>query len=308
MERVAFLIEDTGERLGALLNPESLLMRRVAGVRPRRSISGPLSGAGLSDDPLLYTGGGRTELEFELLFDVTMAGSSLLTGNVRELTSPLWELSENKGSPGSGAYAQPRLVRFVWGKTWNVLGIVTAVAERLEQFNAEGAPQRSWLRMRLVRVSEPLSPGVGGDQTLATLPGLPEDLSGFGGGDGCEDIMQMHEVICGGEDEDENEEAGVFVEAREPREAMEGREGEEGDLSVEAELTLEAAMLQAVSGDSPRRGAGERLEEIAVRYYGESNAHLWRLIAACNDIDDPTHLPCGTLLKIPALSSLETSV
>jgi hypothetical protein len=306
MERVAFLIEDTGERLGALLNPESLLMRRVAGVRPRRSISGPLSGAGLSDDPLLYTGGGRTELEFELLFDVTVAGSSLLTANVRELTTPLWELSENKGSPGSGAYAQPRLVRFVWGKTWNVLGIVTAVAERLEQFNAEGAPQRSWLRMRLVRVSEPVSPGAGGDQMLANWQFLPEDLSGLGSDSGCEDIMQMHEVICGGEDEPE--EAGPVAGAGEPIEAMEGGEGEEADLSVEASLSLEAAMLAAVNADTRRRGAGERLEEIAVRYYGESNAHLWRLIAACNDIDDPTHLPCGTLLKIPALSSLETSV
>lgn len=57
MERVAFLIEDTGERLGCLLNPESLVMRRQAGIRPRQSVGGLVTGADLSDDQLLYCGG-----------------------------------------------------------------------------------------------------------------------------------------------------------------------------------------------------------------------------------------------------------
>ena len=60
MERVAFLIEDTNERLSCLLNPENLVVRRIAGVQPRRSAAGQLTGVGLADDPLLYTGGGRT--------------------------------------------------------------------------------------------------------------------------------------------------------------------------------------------------------------------------------------------------------
>lgn len=285
MERIAFLIEDTGERLGALLNPDTLVMRRVAGVRPRSSISGPLSGAGLTDDPLLYTGGGRTELELELLFDVSVAGSSLTTRNVRELTGPLWELAENRMGVGQGGYGQPRLVRFVWGKTWNVLGTVTAVAERLEQFNAEGSPQRSWMHMRLVRVSEPISPSADGGQPLPDLPFLPEDLSDLDSDSMCEDATQIHEVICGGEDQTEavvEGEAGID-------------EGTEGTIEGDGEIQL-------------GRGAGERLEEIAVRYYGENNAHLWRLIAACNDIADPTHVPCGTLLRIPSLSSSGTFV
>ena len=37
MERAAFLIEDTNQRLECLLNPESLVVRRVAGVRDRLS-------------------------------------------------------------------------------------------------------------------------------------------------------------------------------------------------------------------------------------------------------------------------------
>ena len=52
MERVAFLIEETNERLGCMLNPEALVVRRVAGLQPQRSISGPVTGLSLSDDPL----------------------------------------------------------------------------------------------------------------------------------------------------------------------------------------------------------------------------------------------------------------
>jgi Contractile injection system tube protein len=152
MERVALLIETTGDRLGCLLNPESVVTRRHAGVQPRRSAGGKLTGAALADDPLLYTGGGHTELLLDLLFDVTVAGSTIVSDDVRDLTSPLWNLTEN-GAAGNG-YGRPPLVRFVWGKSWNIPGVVTAVAERLEQFTSTGTPHRSWLRLRFLRVGE----------------------------------------------------------------------------------------------------------------------------------------------------------
>lgn len=150
MERVAFLIERTGQRIGCLLNPASVEMRRVAGVRPRRSAGGLLTGAALADDPLIHTGGGRTELDLDLLFDVSVAGSSIRPNDVRDLTGPLWRLAEN-APPGEERIPT---VRFVWGKSWNVPGIVVAVSERLEHFDEGGFPRRSWLRMRLLRVSE----------------------------------------------------------------------------------------------------------------------------------------------------------
>ena len=152
MERVAFLVEETNERLGCLLNPDSLVMQRTTGVRPRSSVGGQFTGAGLRDDPLLYTGGGQTVLELHLLFDVTLAGSSIQSNDVRDLTAPLWNLAENT-QRGNGS-RQPPLVRFVWGKSWNIPGIVTAVAERLEAFEADGVPQRSWLSMRLWRTND----------------------------------------------------------------------------------------------------------------------------------------------------------
>ncbi|HYO49498.1 MAG TPA: hypothetical protein VEW94_06570 [Chloroflexia bacterium] len=195
MERVAFLIEETNERIGCLLNPESLTLRRTAGVRPRRSAGGHLTGAGLADDPLLYTGGGRTELELDLLFDVSLAGSSITTDDVRDLTGPLWDLAENATT--AEGYGRLSLVRFVWGKSWNMPGVVAAVAERLEQFTESGAPQRSWLRMRLLRVSEPFS-GAPASQPLQTLPSAldiaPEEL-GIP-----DDSVLVHEIIGGGDD------------------------------------------------------------------------------------------------------------
>jgi hypothetical protein len=153
MERAAFLIESSGTRIGCLLNPASVEIKRLAGVRRRSAASGPITGTGLSDDPLLFTRGGSTELSLELLFDVTLAGSDLETTDVRALTGPLWDLAEN---PQNGdRRTQPPLVRFIWGKQWNIAGVITAIAQRLEYFSEDGAPRRSWVSLRMLRVSEP---------------------------------------------------------------------------------------------------------------------------------------------------------
>jgi hypothetical protein len=152
MERVAFLLEKSHQRLGCLLNPEDLVLRRVAGIHPRQSVTGRLTGTGLADDPLLYTGGGRTELELSLLFDVSLAGSSVVSADIRDLTAPLWRLSENSGELDE--LGQPPIVRFIWGKAWNIPGVIVAVAERLEHFTPAGVPQRSWLRLRMWRTPE----------------------------------------------------------------------------------------------------------------------------------------------------------
>ncbi len=153
MDRVGFLIEETGERLGCMLNPETLEITRLAGIKPRRSAGGVLTGKGLKDDPILFTGGGSTELTMDLLFDIGLAGSSIQTEDVRDLTSPLWQLAEN--SVGHEGVGQIRLARFVWGKAWNIPGVVAAIAERFEDFSTEGIPHRSWVRMRFLRVENP---------------------------------------------------------------------------------------------------------------------------------------------------------
>lgn len=243
MERVAFLIEETGERLGCLLNPESLVVRRVAGLRQRRSLGGHVTGTGLTDDALLYTGGGTTELRLDLLFDVYVAGSSIQTEDVRELTAPLWRLAENASGEG---YGRPPLARFIWGKAWNVPGIVSAVAERLERFTAGGAPTRSWLRMRLLRVGEPAAP--------APAVPRPPDVVVPAPGEVPEEQIQFYDVMGTGEDPD-------------------------GGLS------------------------GERLDQIALRVYGD--AGLWKVLALFNGIDDPLRLPTGLVLRIPSRAVLE---
>lgn len=150
MERVAFLIEDTGEHLGCLLNPETVVMSRTAGVEPRRSAGGKLTGTGLADDPLLFTGGGHTELRLDLLFDVDLAPASLHVQDVRQMTRPIWALAEN--SAEVERQRRPPSVRFVWGRAWNVPGIVTEVAERFDRFAPDGSPLRSWMRLVFVRV------------------------------------------------------------------------------------------------------------------------------------------------------------
>jgi hypothetical protein len=153
VERVAFLIERTGDRLGCLLNPETLTVRRRAGLLRRASNEGPLHGAGLADDPLIFTGGGSTEMTFDLLFDTSLAsGSSIATTDVRQLTRPLWDLAEN---PVDSANGEPPYVWFVWGRAWRVRGLVGAVAERVESFTQAGVPRRSWLRLQFQRAAAP---------------------------------------------------------------------------------------------------------------------------------------------------------
>lgn len=195
MERVAFLLEKSGERLPCLLNPASVVVRRLAGLQPRQSDFGPLTGAGLKDDPLLYTGGGTTEILLDLLFDVTLAGSTLTTEDVRDLTRPLAALAE--GSEGDDGYGQVPLVRFVWGKAWNVLGVVAAVAERLEYFTPNGAPQRSWLRMRFLRTGDSPAPDLSGADHDLSLDDMPDEISVP------PDKLSVHQIKGGGDGPEE---------------------------------------------------------------------------------------------------------
>ena len=214
MERVTFLVERTGERIPCLLNPEALEVRRSAGIVRRRGAGGAVIGNPRTDDPLVATGGGITDYELKLLFDVDLlvgqapAGTiapaaapsatpaSLEAGlaaglqegetpaegesegatstdapvaepaiaaevpstvDVRSLTQPLWALAEN-GQPVAGSLA-PQRVRFVWGRSWNVPGVILAVAERLECFDPQGVPKRSWLSLLMRRVEEELESG-----------------------------------------------------------------------------------------------------------------------------------------------------
>ena len=180
MERVTFLIERTGARVSCLLNPESLEARRTAGLIRREGAGGAILGRPRSDDPVVAVGGGTTEFDLQLLFDVDVANEGRppprhqidpVTGqvvspadpalapviDVRSLTQPLWAMAEN-GEPIDGSLA-PQRVRFIWGKSWNVPGVIVAVAERLERFDAAGVPQRSWLSLRLRRVEEGMESG-----------------------------------------------------------------------------------------------------------------------------------------------------
>ena len=56
MERVTFLVADTGSRISCLLNPEKLVRRRLAGLRTAVSGSGVLAGPAASDDVLISPG------------------------------------------------------------------------------------------------------------------------------------------------------------------------------------------------------------------------------------------------------------
>jgi hypothetical protein len=169
MVRAAFRIEDSGQLLSCLLNPEQLVFRRAAGVRNRRSIGGALAAARATHQPLQFTGGGTTELVLDLLFDVSLhTGPTPLREGVIDLTRPLWTLAES-ARLNEGAF-KPPIVRFFWGTVWNFPAVVVSAAERFENFDSSGSPRRSWLRLRLIQVNEP---DVGVARPTMPLEGLP---------------------------------------------------------------------------------------------------------------------------------------
>ncbi|MCI4065777.1 hypothetical protein MRQ36_25745 [Micromonospora sp. R77] len=185
MERVAFLVDESGIRVDCLLNPETVRVTRLAGVRPRHAADGRLTGAGLADDPLVFTGGGRTELVLDLLFDVDFVEAQVRPDDVRTLTAPLWLLAENSAT--EHGWLRPPLVRLVWGKTWNVPGVIVAVAERFDAFTLTGSPRRSWLRLKLVRVAENAEAareGFADELATASTPTVPPGSAVVAAADG----------------------------------------------------------------------------------------------------------------------------
>jgi hypothetical protein len=158
--------------------------------------------SGNSYDPLLYTDGGRTELTLDLLFDVSLVSETAPAAtpdnvqtaaleDVRELTRPLMVLAESCATNAEQAIP---FVRFIWGKAWNLRGVVIAAAERLEYFTEEGVPRRSWLRMRFVVVPEPDAEQSQDDSLVTPLPATLDwaqviDI----------DVLKTHQALSEGE-------------------------------------------------------------------------------------------------------------
>ncbi len=59
------------------------------------------------------------------------------------------------------------------------------------------------------------------------------------------------------------------------------------------------------SGRPADAASGERLDDLAARYYGDPR--LWRLLAAVNNVDDPLRIPPGLVLRIPPRSAIRGS-
>jgi hypothetical protein len=57
--------------------------------------------------------------------------------------------------------------------------------------------------------------------------------------------------------------------------------------------------------DSHEVLGGERPDQIAYSQYRDPNPDLARALMSYNEIDDPLHIPAGTVLDMPPLSELE---
>lgn len=149
MERVEFLIEETHQRIPCLLNPESLTIERATGIQ--RS-GGQLVNYRLSDDPVFYSGRGSTNFELQLLFDINLPDLFIETRDVRDLTQPLWQLTEYVRADEQ--FDELPRVRFIWGKAWNIRVVINTISQQFDNIKLNGVPERALLNMSLYRVSD----------------------------------------------------------------------------------------------------------------------------------------------------------
>jgi hypothetical protein len=248
MERVAFLIEQTNQRIPCLLNPEdqddSFTIERSSGVSREQEYAP--SRTRLTDNPVVFRSRGDTRLNLKLLFDITLVDSRFTVKDVRDLTRPIWQLSEYTAAHDS-TQSLPR-VRFIWGQAWNIPVVVESVAERFERFTPYGVPQRSWMSLRLLRLTDEIPPtDLPSQYTPVDIPDFTSERLPGAGSPVVDPGWGVHQLL-------------------------------EGDTG------------------------GESLWQLAAQHYGDPS--LWRLIARANNIDDPSNLPAGIILRIPPLDTL----
>ena len=152
-----------------------MVIRRSAGVRTRQPTGGRAGGRGPDGRPGLLprwrAHGARTGPALRHRPAGRPARGQQPAATCRELTRRIADLAEN--SAQSEGIVRPPQVRFLWGKAWNIPAVVLAVAKRYENFTSAGDPRRSWLRIRLLRVSDRLA-RTGAPARPAQLTGLVE--------------------------------------------------------------------------------------------------------------------------------------
>ena len=91
-----------------------------------------------------YVGKGRTTLNVDLLFDVTRQSEGISSpDDVRRRTKEVnWFMREAEQSEGTEGKYVPPGVRFAWG-SFQFDGVMTAMNETLQFFDAEGHPLRA---------------------------------------------------------------------------------------------------------------------------------------------------------------------
>ncbi|MEM7112366.1 MAG: hypothetical protein AAF614_08030 [Chloroflexota bacterium] len=149
MERVEFLIEATHERVPCLLNPESLTIERTTGIQ---RVGGQLASHKLTDDPVHYSGRGSTSFQLQLLFDVNLSDLFVETRDVRDLTQPLWQLTEYVRA--DEIFDELPRIRFIWGRVWNLRVVISSISQQFQYVARNGIPERALLNMSLMRVSD----------------------------------------------------------------------------------------------------------------------------------------------------------
>ncbi|GAA1974949.1 hypothetical protein [Microbacterium pumilum] len=300
MERVAFLLPD-GERITCMLNPEHIVQRRVAGLAPRRTGAGVVAGPARSDSPLLHTGGGRTELELQLLFDLDLLPPPIVPPPAPVQTEPVAAepvAAEPSGSdvgtlqPGDVEIAEPGTETPLPIESGTDIPLSTAVVPPRRDVRDHTRPL--W---QLAENSDKGGRGVpevrvvyGKEMNvLAVVESLAERFERFdASGTPSRSWLSMRLVRV----PDPN------PPAPETPVPVTIPDAEAAAIAAAAPAAIHVVIGAGSSSDEGPAAGGETLPEIAARYFGGRSA-LWRWIADVNVLDDVIWPEAGRDLIIP---------
>ncbi len=95
-----------------------------------------------------FKGGKPATLKMKLFFDTSSDGA-----DVRLLTNRLWGIMKIKKDLRSNRGEPPRC-RFLWGKIWNFVAVITNINQKFTMFLSDGTPIRATLDVTFQQIIE----------------------------------------------------------------------------------------------------------------------------------------------------------
>lgn len=132
---------ETNKRIKCMFNPQEYKISKGSGWSSEKA-------KGQNNPHSEYSGGATNSLSLNLTFDTYETHAwfkNTAREDVRNYTKELWNLTLiNKSKTDAATHlGKPPECRFVWGKLWSFVGVVTSLTQTFTLFLSDGTPVRA---------------------------------------------------------------------------------------------------------------------------------------------------------------------